>query len=427
MSDESLIELQIDNIAQGGDGVARHENMVVFVPGGLPGERILAAVRDVRSSFMRAELREVLEPSPDRVAPQVAAGDHLPWQHIAYPAQLELKTTIVREQLEKLASVYHPPLKPTLASPQPWGYRNTIRLHAENGLLGYYAAGSREVIELTEDPLALPSINRALAGLRNALDLPEPGTNIRRPPLPFNGVILRASASFGYALAALDPAPGVTLPELEWLADRWRHDTPALAGVTLAGGRVLSGAGELHDELGGVTFVLGAESFFQVNAAQAARMIDLVAAELAIQPGERLLDAYSGVGTFALPLADGAIEVVAIEAHPGAVEDGERSAELNGIRQARFITGVAERVLPKLEDSFDAVILDPPRRGCHPEALAALVRMAPPRIAYVSCHPGILARDIGPLLGADYRLELVQPVDLFPQTPHIETVVILRR
>jgi 23S rRNA (uracil1939-C5)-methyltransferase len=140
-----------------------------------------------------------------------------------------------------------------------------------------------------------------------------------------------------------------------------------------------------------------------------------------------LLDVYSGAGAFALPLAASVADVTAVEEHPGAVADGRRSAELNGITNVEFMRAAAERALERIEGPFDAVIVDPPRRGCHPAVLDALDRLSPSRLVYISCHPGILARDLRPLLTYGYSLEHVQPVDMFPQTPHIETLVVLKR
>jgi len=409
-SDE-LVELSLDGIAQGGDGVGRHEGVVVFARGGLPGERVRVRLFERRPSYSRGEVIAVLEAAPERVAPRTAA-DNAPWQHIDYAAQLRFKETIVRDQLAKLAGLREPPLAPILAAPREWGYRNAARLHVDGAAVGYYAAGSRAVVDIDADPLLLPVLNEALAGLRAVL---APGL--------IRGVTLRASAAYGYAVAALDPHPGAPPAALEILAAAWRARVPGLAGVVVEG--AADGASLIHDELGGVVFALSPQSFFQVNADQAARMLAIVREQVA--PGaERLLDLYSGAGTFALPLAADASEVTAVEEHPAAVADGERSAALNDIVNVRFVQAPAERALPELEDAFDAAVLDPPRRGCHPAVLGALARLAPPHLAYISCHPGILARDLGPLLAGGYRLELVQPVDLFPQTPHIETLVILR-
>lgn len=415
------LELTIDSIAQGGDGVGRHDGLVVFVRGALPGERVRVQLYERRPSYARGVLAELLEASPDRVAPRLELGSHASWQHIAYPAQLRFKEQILREQLEKLAGLSDPPLAPIIAAPRPWGYRNSARLHADGERLGYHEAGTQSVADLPADPMLLPALNEALLGLRAVLT-----------PGQLEGVTLRASAAFGYTLAALRLAPDAELEDLELLAEAWRAQTPTLAGVVIERGRLhpggeLLGAASLHEELAGIVFALGAESFFQVNADQAARMVELVREALGPVAGSRLLDLYSGVGTFALPLAAAGADVVAVEEHPAAVDDGEQSAALNQIDAVRFVEAPVERALPELDHGFAGVVLDPPRRGCHPAVLDELARLDPPRIVYISCHPGILGRDLGPLLRAGYRLERLQPIDLFPQTPHIETIVTLAR
>jgi 23S rRNA (uracil1939-C5)-methyltransferase len=415
------LEITVDSMAQGGDGVGRHEGIVVFARGGLPGELVRVRITERRQSFARGEVAEVLTPSPERVAPRLPVDAHAPWQHIAYPAQLRFKEQILREQLAKMAGISEAPIAPIIAAPRPWGYRNTARLHADGGRIGYHEAGTNRVADLPADPMLLPALNDALAALR---ELAAPGL--------LDGVTLRASAAYGYTLAALRPAPDADPEDLELLAEAWRARAPALAGVVVERARghaatVASGDPTIHDELAGVVFELGPESFFQVNADQAARMVEFTAEALGPAAGGRLLDLYSGVGTFALPLAAAGASVIAVEEHPSAVADGQRSAELNGIEGVSFVQAPVERALPGADEEFAGVVLDPPRRGCHPAVLEELVRIGPRRIVYVSCHPGILGRDLTPLLRAGYGLERVQPLDLFPQTPHIETVVTLAR
>ncbi|NJM06950.1 23S rRNA (uracil(1939)-C(5))-methyltransferase RlmD [Candidatus Gracilibacteria bacterium] len=420
-----FIELTIDSMAQGGEGVGRVDGQVVFVGGALPGERVRVRLTERRPSYARGVIETILAASPERVAPRVASSDHAPWQHIAYPAQLRFKEQIVREQLMKIAGIDEPPVLPSIGSPQPWGYRNTAHLHVQNGTIGYYRAGSRDVVALDHDPLLLPELNAALAGLR---EIAADAT--------LSGVTLRASAAFHYSVALLRGER-----DLEDLADIWLMRVPSLAGVAVAQLEASAERDEdepdgedeaaidlpltLHEELGGVIFELSPQSFFQVNVAQARRLLELARVGLDLHGADRLLDAFSGAGTFALPLAREVASVVAIEENPQAVADGERSALLNEIDNVRFMAIPVERALPELNERFAGVLLDPPRRGCHPATIAALLRLAPRRIVYISCHPGILARDLRPLLEGGYRLASVQPVDLFPQTPHIESVAVL--
>jgi 23S rRNA (uracil1939-C5)-methyltransferase len=266
---------------------------------------------------------------------------------------------------------------------------------------------------MSTDPLLLPALNEALAGLRPLLAEEARGLKT---------VTLRGSAAYGYAVARADGAA-----QQADLAYRWRAGVPSLATVDETSTSSDPPAVTLHEELGEIVFSLSPASFFQTHTTQAEVLLGVVRTMLALQPHEHLLDGYSGVGAFALPLAREVRTVTAIEEHPDAVADGQRSAALNDIDNVLFVAAPVERALPDIPAPVHAAILDPPRRGCHPAALEALARLAPARIAYVSCQPGILARDLRVLLAQGYRLEAVQPVDMFPQTPHIECVALLVR
>ncbi|HEU5101219.1 MAG TPA: 23S rRNA (uracil(1939)-C(5))-methyltransferase RlmD [Roseiflexaceae bacterium] len=426
----SVLELTLDGIAQGGEGVGRWQDRVVFARGGLPGERVQVRLRERREAYARGDVVEVFEASADRVAPRLPGADHMPWQHIAYPAQLGFKRQILADQLAKIGGFADLPVAETLAAARPWGYRNSARLHSLGGRIGYYAAESHDLQEIEADPLLLPVLNDALAALRAVVGAGAPAPA---------EVILRASEAYGYALAAL-PRPerpqgrgadAEATRDLRELATRWRMRCPALAGITLPGGAgqpsVALGADQLIEELGGIAFHLRPTTFFQVNGAAAETLLGLVRAGLELEGGERLLDLYCGAGAFALPLAGTAAEVLGVEEYASAVEDGRTTAAANGIDNVRFEVGRVEAALRELEGPFDAVVLDPPRRGCHPLAIQELLRLAPARIVYVACHPATLARDLKLLAAGGYRVVSVQPIDLFPQTAHIESVVVLAR
>jgi 23S rRNA (uracil1939-C5)-methyltransferase len=409
------LELDIERMAQGGEGVARWQGYVIFVAGGLPGERVRVRLVQRTASYARGRLLAVRTPAPERIAPRLPEASHMPWQHIAYAAQLRFKQTIVREQLARLGGLDDAPVAAVLAAPSPWHYRNTAHLHiAQNQQhIGYHAAGSRRVVDLPEDPLLLPLLNAALHGLRDTL----PDISQARRRAHIERITLRGSATYGEAIALLHGKG-----RLHEVAAWWQQRLPMLAGVATP---TDPHPRTLREKLGGVVFVLSPTSFFQVHTAQAERLLQVVRKGLRLQPGERLLDAYSGAGAFALPLAEALHEVMAIEEHPRAAADGVQSAQHNALTNVTFITAAVEQALPDITTRFDAAVLDPPRRGCHPAALQALIRLAPPRIAYISCHPGILARDLRTLVQAGYRLVQVQPVDMFPQTPHIESVALL--
>jgi 23S rRNA (uracil1939-C5)-methyltransferase len=408
------LELTLEGIAQGGEGVGRWNDRVVFVGGGLPGERVYVRLTERHGSYARGIAEAVITPAPDRVAPRLPGADHMPWQHIAYPAQLRFKRQILADQLAKIAGLAGLPVREAIAAPRPWAYRNSARLHGAGQQVGYYAADSRALQPIEHDPLLLPALDNTLAALHEVLraGAPAPGE-----------MLLRASETHGYVLAALRGGePG----GLRRLAGLWRMRCPALAGITLLSHpHEVLGASELAEELDGIQFQLRPTGFFQVNLAGAATLLGLVRAGLGLAGGERVLDLYCGVGTFALPLARAAAEVVGVEEYAGAVEDARATAGANAIANAHFEVGRVEQVLARFEGPFDVVVLDPPRRGCHPRAIAELLRLAPARIVYVSCHPATLARDLKLLIDGGYRALAAQPVDLFPQTAHIESVVVL--
>ena len=327
--------------------------------------------------------------------------------------------------MAKIGGLTDLPVAETLAASRPWGYRNSARFHCVGGQIGYYAADSHDRQEIDTDPLLVPVLNDALVALRNVV---RAGA-----PMPAE-VLLRTSEAYGYVLAALlrpergDGRGGAAelIGDLSQLAARWRMRRPALAGVTLPSQPSTAlGADHLIEELGGIAFHLRPATFFQINSAGAEVLLDLVRVGLELRGGERLLDLYCGAGAFALPLAATAAEVLGIEEYAGAIEDGRTTAQENGIANVSFEIGRVEQALGQLDSTFDAAVLDPPRRGCHPQALQQLLRLAPARIVYISCQPATLARDLKLLVAGGYRVASVQPVDLFPQTAHIESVCVL--
>lgn len=420
-----IVELTLDAIAHGGEAIGRHAGKAVFVPYAIPGEGVRAEIVEEKARWARARLMGVLNPSSDRVAPPCPyfgpdACGGCQWQHIAYPRQAELKQAIVADQLRRLGRIAAPPVADTLALADPeapdeapafleYGYRNHTQFAVTaDGRLGYRRSASHDVLAIERCLLLAPQLD----DLHAALDVAWP---------QLTGVSLRAGANTGDALILFETA-GNEPPELEL-------DLPAACVLsTPAGVQPLIGEPWLFEEVAGRRYRISAQSFFQVNTAGAAALMDTVLAYAAITPADIVLDLYCGVGLFALALADRAAEVIGIESSPSACDDFAWNA--SDRPNVTLHEGAVEQVLPALREQgqqVDVAVLDPPRAGAGPAVLQTLAAFDPHRIVYVSCDPATLARDAAHLAGAGYRLVEAQPIDLFPQTYHVETVALWER
>lgn len=400
--------LRIESLAHLGAGIARDGGKVVFVPYTAPGDLVRARLVEDKPRFARAVLEEVLEPSPYRVDPLCPYfGDcgGCQWQHVDYATQTQYKSRLAAEQLAHVGRLPGVDVRPTIGMGDPWGYRNSARLTVgPNGALGFQRAESHEVVAV-EDCLILHPL---LRDLLRTLDVEFP---------ELRALTLRAGTRTGERMIVLETARDEP-PEME-------VDIPVSCVLALEDGRVATLIGEtaIHEEVAGRRYRISPTSFFQVNTWGAERLVETVAEALDPRGWERLLDLYCGVGLFGLALAGRVGEVVGVESAPSAVADALVNAE--GMDNVTLVEGFAEEALDALEGRFDLAIVDPPRGGVHPAALRALVEKRPRRIAYVSCEPTTLARDCAALAGAGYRLRWVQPVDMFPQTYHIESVALL--
>jgi len=417
----SRIQIRLEGIAQGGEAVGRWKGKVIFAQGGLPGEVVALCLTAQRRSFARGVVEEVLQPSLDRIEPRCplfgpCGGCH--WQYVAYPAQVDLKRTIVGEQCQHLGRVAEPPVAAPLAMEEPWGYRSTAELHLSSaGLVGYYAARSHEVVPLEDGcPLLVPALDELLPPLQRLLPTLNPAD---RP----TDLTMRWSWAEGCALLLLvggtHQGARHLCEELSGLVSEviWRHGRQM---------EVLCGRGYFHEVLDDLPLRVSPTAFFQVNVPQARCLLQIVRALLDPRPEDHLLDAYAGVGALSLPLLGAVRQVTAIESHPAAVADLRANVRRwADAGQVKVLAGRVEHVLSAQRGKYDLVVLDPPRRGCAPAALRAILAGRPRRIVYVSCHPGTLARDIRILIEGGYCLQSIQPVDLFPQTFHVESVALL--
>lgn len=381
------------------------DGRAVFVPFALPGETVRLRLTEEKRGHARAELLEIITPSPSRIQPPcphftVCGGCH--YQHLPYPAQLEAKTAIFKEQLERMGHLQDPPVQPIVSSPAAYFYRNHVQYHlTPEGKLGYYKANSNQVIAIQE--CHLPEL--ALNQLVPQLDIEA------IPGLERVGLRLGADEDIQLILESRDPAPPEALIE----------ELPISAVyLSPAGSLVMAGSEQLLMEVLDRRFQVSAGSFFQVNTAMAARMVDHLLAYLPLSPTTTILDVYCGVGLFSAFLAPRVGRLIAIEASSAACSDFE--VNLDEFDNVELYEAPAEAVLPHLDSKPDIILVDPPRSGLEPAALDGILALHPPLLAYVSCDPATLARDARRLSQGGYRLKHATPFDLFPQTYHIESI-----
>ena len=447
-----VLDLTVDDLAFGGEGVGRVEGYVVFVRGALPGDRLRVRIVEARSRFGRGVIESIEAPSPDRVSAPCAyfgrcGGCRL--QHLAYPAQLAFKEKQVRDCLERIGGLGDFELRPILAAPDPYGYRNKMEFTVvrpaagEGPAIGLHQADRYDVVlDIERCLLQSDTMNVLLDELRlqaRARQLSVYDQDSGEGLLRFATV--REGRRTGEAMVNIvAAAPDVV--SLGPVAEGLHVRVPSVASVVLnvndkkasvavgSEEHLLLGRDHIRESLGGLTFQVSANSFFQTNTVQAERLFAVVEAACELTGRETVIDLYSGTGAISLLLARRSRHVYGVEVAPASVADAVRNARENGIENCSFLPGEVRHVLPTLmRDGVRAevVVADPPRAGFHPKALQALATLGPERLVYVSCNPSTLARDVGDLVRQGYRLEWVEPVDMFPQTPHIEAVARLHR
>jgi 23S rRNA (uracil1939-C5)-methyltransferase len=428
----AAIEIKIEKLIYGGEGLAHHSGATVFVPFVLPGERVRAAPVEEKKKFIRARAEKLLEPSPARIPPrcphyEVCGGCH--YQHIPCEAQLNHKSEILRETLRRIGRIEWPGAITTHASP-PWNYRNRAQwkvrpLEADSTDgektklgIGYFRAASTALCAVEDCSIISPLLLKTLLALREALAAGALPRQLREIEAFANAadskLLLTATfAGFPSRIAEVAETFRALVPEIESLL---LHD-PSHERMEL------SGPGFITYEAGGIGYRVGHFSFFQVNRFLAEELArEVVDRE---DPGKLALDLFAGVGLFSAPLAKRFDHVIAVEANPAAARDLE--ANTAGIRAVEVRTSEVERYLDRCKERPDLVLLDPPRAGMEPTALAKLAQLSLGRITYVSCEPPTLARDLAVLREKGYEISEVHLFDLFPQTFHMESVVRLRR
>ncbi len=403
-------EIEFTAHSFGGDAIGRlPDGKAVFVPFGIQGERVLIEVTEDKKNYSRGRIKQILRASEKRITArcphfQECGGCH--YQHLAYADQLELKQSIVIDQLKRMGKIENPPVKAIVPSSLEWNYRNTVQFHLSlNGKPGYQRAGANGVVEINECHLPLAQINT----LWPRLEL-EAEAGIQR-------VSIRCGSDeeLLVGLESSQPQPPDFAVDFPLSVVYLGPDDPLL----------LSGEDYTLMQVRGRTFRVSAASFFQVNLPQAEAMVEHVLNSLKLGNNDLVVDAYCGVGLFSAFLAPRVKELVGIELAESSCNDF--AANLDEFENVSLYVGAVEEVLPALKLRPQAVVLDPPRAGLEGAALSALIEAAPRQIAYVSCDPSTLARDLRKLIDAGYQLESVTPFDLFPQTYHIETISLLSK
>ncbi|MBI5025598.1 MAG: 23S rRNA (uracil(1939)-C(5))-methyltransferase RlmD [Nitrospirae bacterium] len=418
-----MIEVTVEKMIYGGKGLARDDGLTIFIPGVIPGERVYVRIKKKRKGFAEAELIEIIKPSPDRITPQCkgeeeCTGAH--WPYISYPAQLKFKEEILLETLKKIGNIEPRNILPIIPSQNTDHYRLRVQLnvryHDSRPLIGFFREGTHYLIEIKNGFLLHPLINRTLDAIIKIAEQLPPLREIHINVSPDREILIL----FFIAIES----PQSLAPIFEAL----REDVKEVVGVISYAGRKkyeVLGRNYLKLRLDDFTFQSREGNFFQVNWEQNRNMINSLLDLSELKGDERVLDLYSGIGNFSLPLARNSERVVGIESGYSAVEDALRNAEENGIKNIEFICEDVRKGLKGLlekKERADLIVLDPPRAGATRKIIERIIAFSPKKIIYISCNPTTLARDIEMLQDGGYFLNRLQPIDMFPQTYHIESI-----
>src|SRR3954453_9887011 len=435
------LELTVDDFAFGGAGVARVEGYVVFVRGAVPGDRVVARITRSKRDYAEAILSQVLEPSPERIA-ATAPHPGAPWGVLPYELQLAEKERQVREALQRYGGFEEPPVAPIVAAEETWRYRNKLEYsfgESEDGelVLGLHKPGRwNDIDDVAEDVLASEEIDTVRNAAREWAR--EEGLSAwdRRSGAGFlRNLVVREGRRSGQLQVRLVTSEGDFRAEsfaaaLGADSVLWTQ-TGVVAETTRDGKTVLlQGEEYIEETLCGLRFRVSHEAFFQTNTEMAERLYAEAADAAGLTGAERLYDLFCGIGTIGLSMAANARELWGAEIVDPGIADAKRNAALNGSGNARFVAGdvrTAMRPLVERAGKPDVVLVDPPRAGLSQKVVRRILETQPKKIVYVSCNPTTLAPNARQMAEAGYELKRVTPVDMFPQTPHIEAVALFTR
>ncbi len=437
-----VLELSVDRLAYGGNGVARREDgYVVFVAGAVPGDRVRAEIGKSKKAYAESRAVELLEASPDRIA-EVADHPGAPWQVLPYARQLEVKQEQVQDALTRIGRLEGYELEPIVPAIEQWRYRNKLEYSFGTGeggelVCGFHAPGRwDEIVPVADCLLASERSNAAREQVLAELRRQGLSAWDRKTQQGFlRNLVVREGRRTGELQVRLVTSPGKldaeALIEAVDANGLFWTQTAGLGETTQRGDTaLLQGSPQLTEQLGDLRFLISPEAFFQTNTEMAEVLYGHAAEVAALRGSERVFDLYCGIGTIGLSLAARAREVVGVEIVEPAVADAIENARLNEITNASFFAGdirLAMRDLVERAGKPDVAVIDPPRAGLSQKVVRRIIEAAPERIVYVSCNPTTLAPNAAQLVEAGWVLKHVRPVDMFPQTPHIECVALLER
>jgi 23S rRNA (uracil1939-C5)-methyltransferase len=443
-----VVELEIIDLNTDGDGVGRHEGRVVFVPNTVTGDRLTAKIVQSKAKFARGKLEKLLNSSPHRIRPGCIVADKCggcQWQHIEIDYQREAKQQQVIQAFQRIGGFADVEIQPILHAAHALNYRNKStyplgRSSTGQVQAGYYRQGSHKLINLNQCPVQDERLHPLLREVKQ--DIQERGWSIYNETNhqgKLRHLSLRIGQNTGEMLLTLISTDR-NLAGIEEQAQLWLDKYPGLVGVCLNLNRdrtnailgkttqTILGKPYLREIFAGVELHIAADTFFQVNTSGAELLLQTIIQQLKLTGSENIIDAYCGIGTFSLPLAQRVQQVVGIELNHNSVRQAQSNAALNQINNAIFWTGKVKDCLQQIEFQPDILLLDPPRKGCDPQVLETILKLKPERIVYVSCKPATLARDVQLLCASGaYQLSQIQPADFFPQTTHVECCAILNK
>jgi 23S rRNA (uracil1939-C5)-methyltransferase len=457
VSKNDEVEIDIIGMNHDGDGVGRAEGYTLFVQGALPGERVLVKVLKTKKQYGYAKLIDIIVQSPDRITVPYSIKDQYggcQLQHMDYNAQLAWKRQLVVNNLIRIGKLdvleeglngegvgQGLTVHPTLGMDNPWRYRNKAQVPVGESdgelVVGFYARGSHRIIDMDVCLIQHESIDEILTLVKavgRKLGITayneETGQGLLRH------VVVKVAFRTGEIMVVL-VTNGTKIPNVDTWIDEITKAMPAVTSIcqnintkqtnVIFGDKtsVLWGNDVIYDYIGDVKFAISARSFYQVNPVQTEVLYGKTLDYAGLTGVETVIDAYCGIGTISLFLAQHAKKVLGVEIVPEAIKDAVLNAELNGITNVEFEVGASEDVMPQWKEKGikpDVIVVDPPRKGCDPQLLESILEMQPARVVYVSCNPSTLARDLRVLEDGGYLTVEVQPVDMFPHTVHVETV-----